>query len=221
MEDKIKSAFQDVHMDDACASRIEAEMRNRSVRVKNPSFRLWRTVSVMATALALIMLIVVGNADVVEAFTANFTKPTEPRYYTSKFYHVDVKKGEGHINDVFLMCVSVRDGRLYFVANDENIDVTEAFSDEVPFEYFFIDENGFLNYIALGGQFGGTKESLKKVGYHYYFWYPDLNSDGIYNDGGGGAGLGHWNRETEDYYEWYKIAEETWKAISFTQRETE
>ena len=221
MEDKIKSAFENVRMSEACAESILTEMNQRSAPMQYASFGFWRTVSVVATALALVMLIVVGNADVVEAITANFTKPTTPRYYSTKYYSADVKKKEIDILGNIGLFVNVRDGRLYFVANDENIDITDQFSNDVPFEYFFMDQNGFLNYFAIGGEFGGTKESLDDVGYQYHIWYPDLNGDGIYNDGGGGGGRGHYNRETEDYYEWHKTANNNWRAIDFTQRETE
>lgn len=221
MEDNIKSAFESVHMSEDCAEFILTEMNHRSAPVKYASFGFWRTVSVMATALALVMLIVVGNADAVEALTANFTKPTEPRYYSSEYYYVDIKKKDNSLSNALMIAVTVRDGRLYFVANGENIDITDAFSNDEPYEYFFMDDNGFMNYIAIGGEFGGTKESLKNVGYMYHMWYPDLNGDGIYNDGGAGGGRHHWNNETNDYFGWHIIAEETWKSFSHTPRDTE
>lgn len=47
--------------------------------------------------------------------------------------------------------VEVRDGRLYFIACDEDLDITDLCSTEKVFLYTYTDEYDFLHYIGVGG----------------------------------------------------------------------
>jgi len=221
MEDEIKNAFDKLTMSDKCASAIEAEMQEKYTEVLNSSSSLWRRFSAAAAAIVLIMLIVVGNAEIVEAITANFTRPTKPGCYSSQYYDVDIDNGRDSIKVKKNLFLLVNEGRLYFTANGENIDITDKFSKEVPYEYTFIDDNGFLNYIAIGGVFDADHETLDGMGFDYHILYPDLNGDGIYNDGGSGSGQNHVDRETNDYFGWYEIAQKRFREITRSQRDTE
>ena len=46
--------------------------------------------------------------------------------------------------------VSVEDGRLYFIVNDEHIDITEQISETEPFLYSYTDEEGVRHHWIVG-----------------------------------------------------------------------
>ena len=46
--------------------------------------------------------------------------------------------------------VSFEDGRMFFVVNDEHIDITDQVSETQPFTYCFSDEEGVLHYWVIG-----------------------------------------------------------------------
>lgn len=90
------------------------------------------------------------------------------------------------------------DGRVYFVANGEYIDITDTFSEEEPFTYIFTDQYYIVHYIAIGG----TPESIGYLEMCHKEWDPSLYG------GLGGFSANHWSNETQEYYGWWYRAKE-------------
>lgn len=102
-----------------------------------------------------------------------------------------------------------RDGKLYFVGNRENIDISNAFSEEEPFLYAYANAAGIEKCIAIGGTYipGNdldtvgwtemTKDLLleENLATRFRCWYD-------------GYGHGHWNNAEDREYGWYTAAKE-------------
>lgn len=219
MEDRIKAAFDKMHMPERCETAIYDHMEIKKRSAAAGSGRMLRLAASMAAVFVLVMLIVVSNADIVNAIAANFTKPTN---LEGSFYYYDLKKEECYFSiKSELDLVRTEDSRIYFTANGENIDITDKISEEDAFVYTFTDHNGILNIFAIGVSGLRSYDNPPYIGYLYYILYPDFNGDGLYNDGGGGCGRGQWDNEKDDYFGWYKIAIQTEKEFRFSQRPVE
>lgn len=90
------------------------------------------------------------------------------------------------------------DGRVFFTANGEYLDITEEFSEEEPFTYIFTDRHFLIHYIAIGG----TAENPGHLEMVYTAWDSGLT------DFVSGGGINTWNKETEERYGWEQRAKE-------------
>lgn len=101
--------------------------------------------------------------------------------------------------------ISLEDGRLWFVAGGQRVDVTDQVDEETPYVYTATDEEGNLHYIIVGG----TPED--------YGWFEGIKLPG---DSGGGSGMLHsrkdvpWEEFVQDP-DWYRAGlsqvEELWE----------
>lgn len=91
------------------------------------------------------------------------------------------------------------DGRVYFIANGEKLDITGQFSQEEPFTYIFTDRHLLTHYIAIGG----TPENPGWVEQVYQSW-----AMGLAAGAGGAGGFNTWNNETDARYGWETRAKE-------------
>ena len=95
----------------------------------------------------------------------------------------------------------VRDGRLYFIANGEDIDITDLCSMDTAFIYVMQDRTGTLHYIFVGGRPDnwGYGSIMKKPG----------NLRHPLGEWIGGGGHNHCGRESNwEPYGWYLDAKE-------------
>lgn len=92
------------------------------------------------------------------------------------------------------------DGRVYFVSNDEHIDITDQFSEEEPFTYIYTDRKMVIHYIAIGG----TPDNMGYLEMCYGTW----ESSKAFHSSVAGCGVNTWNYETEDRYGWEQKAKE-------------
>ena len=60
--------------------------------------------------------------------------------------------------------VSFEDGRMFFIVNDEHIDITDQVSETQPYIYQFADEEGVLHYWIIGK----NGSELEHYGYAEY-----------------------------------------------------
>lgn len=90
------------------------------------------------------------------------------------------------------------DGRVYFTANGENLDITDQFSEEEPFTYIFTDSHLLTHYIAIGG----TPENPG------YLEMIQMNWSVGFGASCGGMGVNTWNNEADARYGWETRAKE-------------
>ncbi len=67
--------------------------------------------------------------------------------------------------------VSEEDGRLWFIVNDEHIDITDLISETKPFLYSYTDEEGVVHYWIVGK----NGPELSHWGYGEYLYKPEEN----------------------------------------------
>ena len=72
--------------------------------------------------------------------------------------------------------ISLENGRLWFVAGSQRVDVTDQVDEETPYVYTVTDEEGNLHYIIVGG----TPED--------YGWFEGVKTP---DGSGGGSGMIH------------------------------
>ena len=72
--------------------------------------------------------------------------------------------------------ISLENGRLWFVAGSQRVDVTDQVDEETPYVYTVTDEEGNLHYIIVGG----TPED--------YGWFEGVKTP---DGSGGGSGVPH------------------------------
>ena len=101
--------------------------------------------------------------------------------------------------------ISLENGRLWFVADGQRVDVTSQVNENTPYVWTQWEKNGGLHYIIVGG----TPED--------YGWFEGIELPG---DSGGGSGMLHswedvpWEEFVQDP-DWYRAGlsqvEELWE----------
>ena len=102
--------------------------------------------------------------------------------------------------------ISLENGRLWFVADGQGVDVTSQVNENTPYVWTQWEKNGGLHYIIVGG----TPED--------YGWFEGIELPG---DSGGGSGMLHsredipWEEFVQDP-DWYRAGlsqvEELWES---------
>ena len=102
--------------------------------------------------------------------------------------------------------ISLENGRLWFVADGQRVDVTSQVNENTPYVWTQWEKNGGLHYIIVGG----TPED--------YGWFEGIELPG---DSGGGSGMLHsrkdvpWEEFVQDP-DWYRAGlsqvEELWES---------
>jgi len=87
-------------------------------------------------------------------------------------------------------------GRLYFLGNNEKIDITDEITEEKPYFYTYVDDYGLTHAMAVG--YSGT---LENYGIYEFIW-EDV--DGT-RDWVTGTGRNFLSSETETRYPWVDI----------------
>lgn len=101
------------------------------------------------------------------------------------------------------------EGRLFFTANGEHIDITDQFTMDTPFTYIYTDDQMIIHYIAVGGEYDGDLD-YHLFGYTEWFQVtPGTETVKVTNEDGWMGGYGHNNYSggtTE--YPWYTASKD-------------
>ena len=120
---------------------------------------------------------------------------TEGRITYSYFGHPDGEDTEGSAfwdyNLYHTPFTDYIDGRVYFIANGENIDITDKFSPEEPFTYIYTDGKLITHYIAIG-------DTPENTG---FFEITQMSWDNSYRGQIGGVGAKYWYRGEDDTWQ--------------------
>lgn len=181
MERKLYDFFEGEAMPEDCAQKIEAQM----TRHPKPMIQ-WRRFAAAAAVLVLMLAVFNAEAICVKAqeirdFVVNALSPeagpvgqVEEDIYISFHGVVSGKDGaqeKAALNRYFgkkeIHFAEVRDGRLFFIANGENIDITDQCSMDTAFIYVVEDNRGYIHYLCVGG----TPDNW---GEEEYIWNPAL-----------------------------------------------
>lgn len=138
-------AFQDVQPSQRCMDRLY------SLSKQKHHHRLSRTGAVVLAAVLVLCLAVTASAAAGMNILGQFRSwsgAVDTWYETD-----DGERGTEGVWDLENANVpaELRDGKLYFTANGENIDITDKISDTRAFTYSFSDEQGTY-YLIVGGE---------------------------------------------------------------------
>lgn len=164
MEQKIREVFDKEIMPEDCVRRIEATLAAPRPRTAPPLLRIAAGFAV----LMLVMTLLFGNelmavcADVFDIpIHTQHPEATEPLGRVDAEIYVSyggIVSGEGQKVDAYISLVpntgipaEVIDGRLYFTANAEHIDITDLCSEETAYVYALQDNTGVQHYFIIGG----------------------------------------------------------------------
>ena len=183
MERKICDYFESETMPQSCADRIAAALRAPSSSRR----RLPRALTAAAAILALVLMLAsvpavrAGAQELYARYIHAVAPELADRYgevadnhvVTFDGFHVTNGGATGNEYAVWIyeeeqvdFC-QVRDGRLYFIANGENIDITDLCSPEKAFVYALADKDGRVAYLVVGG----TPEN-----HGQYSYYPAVSN---------------------------------------------
>lgn len=171
MERKIYDFFEEEAMPEDCADRIEAALETAAAPKPRKVIPLRRTLTTAAILVCLSILTVSGISLAHEGGNLPVESITLSRLNGYKLlfgletrsqedlaaeeaekaqaWALAKRYSEAHLTPRNL--VEVRDGRLYFIACDEDLDITDLCSTEKVFLYTYTDEYDFLHYIGVGG----------------------------------------------------------------------
>ena len=196
MEKKLTEAFDAVHMDDACAAKIEAAMKTQKTR----STTVRPVLRAAAAACLVLVMVLACNPTMVQAMEIPITEAIEKIRATFQRIPgtVVVKEDYAYFNDGIIelehaetgtsvsfdtskppLYLQERDGRLYFTGNLENIDITDLISIEEPFTYTY-DKNGITYYIAVGGKYD-PDTGIASIGYGQWLRNTQKMNEGLAN----------------------------------------
>ena len=171
VERKVYEYFDGETMPEDCAKRIEAALEPAAAHKPRKVIPLRRALTTAAILVCLSILTVSGISLAHEGGNLPMESITLSRLNAyHKLFGLETRSqeelaaeeakkaeawalakrySEAHLTAGNL--VEVRDGRLYFIARSENIDITDLCSTEKVFLYTYSDEYGFLHYIGVGG----------------------------------------------------------------------
>jgi len=165
----MKRALAPLHASEDTLKEVQIMMEKRNHSTA-PRRKYILTAAVVAVALALsITAYAVGSVILSEVRSWNNRTLIE---------HVLNENGEEecHVTysaDDVAPVTKLRDGRLYFIVNDENIDITDTISEDTPFHYDYTDPDGNIHYFIVGG-------TIDHVGYSEIIKAADGNWLGGY-----------------------------------------
>lgn len=155
MQNRVQEVYDQVRMPEECSRRIEQAMRSKKTGVLKP-FTGYRRVSRIAVALTGVLLFLLTNVTVY-AYTG---KGIIGRFVSFADNAIFTKGRDENGNNISTAALDTadatapaefREGRLWFTANGENIDITNQVSENNAFIYDYRDGEGITHYLIVGG----------------------------------------------------------------------
>lgn len=216
MDQKLTDAFNALHMDERCANQVENAMRRR-IETQTNARPLWRRIAATAACLVLVAMFIAvpalaGTQNIYEKFLgemiskSGITEIEEIKYLGSN--SAFVKDKDGHTASFSVAgpadWLTEQNGRLYFTANGEYIDITDKISYDEPFIYIYTDEEQIIHYIAVGGVYDPDPAKTDHGWCEYFQNAPGTEPfTTLLPDGWiGGGGQNEIDCDTETQYPW-------------------
>ena len=212
MEKRITEAFDALHMEEGCISRIEQSMQAEQTN-RSPARPIFRTVAAVLRLAVLVIALTPTAVRAMEELAAKvrsyFTRSPgtvvlEEDYVYYNDGHIELESKAGDMAMVsgstgaIPEWLKIMDGRVYFTGNAENsdinyflenkeqFDITGQFSEEEPFLCTF-EKDGVTHYIAVGGNFD-PEIGYDSIGYLERLRRTDNIDEGLFAGWIGGFG---------------------------------
>lgn len=203
MKQKIVDAFDGVIMSDSCEQRIRQAMAKKG---RCRSFPVFKYAGMLTAALALVLCLSPAARAAVKTVVERYVFPdSDITLYKELNENGDVVKTVGYVDTEHPAFAQLRDGRLYFLGNGENIDITDQITEESPYYYSYRDHYGLTHYMAVG--YSGTLEN-----YGIYEFIREETEGQTDREGWlTGSGRNILDPETEKRYPWVDLV---WEALN-------
>lgn len=161
MQKQLREVYEQVKMPEECTRRIERSILEEGTEGSQKEFWGSRQMlkPVKAATVALVMMVMLFLVDgTVYAWTgkgiisrivsfggnAVFTEETDENGNNASTAALDTSN--------MTAPAEFKEGRLWFKANGENIDITEQVSGQSAYIYDYRDEQGVIHYLIVGGE---------------------------------------------------------------------
>lgn len=201
MKQEIVNAFDSVTMSVDCEQRIRRAMaRKKTARMPV----VWKRLATLAAVLALVLCISPEARAAVNRIVRYAFPQSGITIYEGTDTHGNVV-GITAVDTEAPPFAQLREGRLVFLGNGENIDITDQITEDDPYIYSYVDDYGLTHYMAVG--YSGSIEN-----YGIYEFIREV-TEGQANWEGWvtGTGRNFLNTETETRYPWVDIV---WQELN-------
>lgn len=194
MKEQVRDMFSEITMPEETEQKIlTAVSRQR----KKPQTPFVRSIATLAAVLALVILVSPTARAVVENWVVKYFFPgSDLTIYEQTDESGNVTGIVGVVDTEAPPFARMVNGRLYFLGNNEKIDITEEITEEKPFFYTYVDDYGLTHAMAVG--YSG---SIDNYGIYEFIW-EDVDGQ---RDWVTGSGRNFMNSETETRYPWVGI----------------
>ena len=198
MKDQIRNMFEQITMPRDTEMRIRAAMDRRQ-----PAKSRWKPAVTAAAVLAMLLLISPQARAAVEGWVMKYVfSGSDLTIYQQTDPQGNVTGIMATVDTEAPAFAQVVDGRLYFLGNGENLDITDEISEDNPFFYTYVDNYGLTHAMAVG--YSG---SIENYGIYEFIW-EDVDGQ---RDWVTGSGRNFLSSETEARYPWVDLV---WQELN-------
>ena len=198
MKDQIRDMFEQTTMPRDTEMRIRAAMDRRQ-----PAKSRWKPAVTAAAVLAMLLLISPQARAAVEGWVMKYVfSGSDLTIYQQTDPQGNVTGIMATVDTEAPAFAQVVDGRLYFLGNGENLDITDEIAEDNPFFYTYVDNYGLTHAMAVG--YSG---SIENYGIYEFIW-EDVDGQ---RDWVTGSGRNFLSSETEARYPWVDLV---WQELN-------
>ena len=199
MKEQVRDMFSEITMPEETEQKVLAAMSRRR---KKPQTPFVRSIATLAAVLALVILVSPTARAAVENWVVKYFFPgSDLTIYEQKDTGGNVVGIAGVVDTDAPPFARMVNGRLYFLGNNEKIDITEEITEEKPYFYTYVDDYGLTHAMAVG--YSGT---IENYGIYEFIW----EETGGERDWVTGTGRNFLSNETDTRYPWVDIV---WKEL--------
>ena len=194
MKKQVKEMFAQVTMPEETEKKIRSAMVTAGPAARKP---VGRRLATAAAVLLLVFFISPQARAAVEGWVVKYFFPgSDLTIYEQTDASGNVVGIAASVDTEAPPFARIVNGRLYFLGNNEKIDITDEITEEKPYFYTYVDDYGLTHAMAVG--YSGT---LENYGIYEFIW-EDV--DGT-RDWVTGTGRNFLSSETETRYPWVDI----------------
>lgn len=194
MKEQVKAMFEQVTMPKETAQKIRSAMDDDGRRKQKP---VCRSLVTTAAVLALVLVLSPQARAAVEGWVVKYFFPeSDLTIYEQTDVGGNVVGIAGVVDTEAPPFARMVNGRLYFLGNNEKIDITDEITEEQPYFYTYVDDYGLTHAMAVG--YSG---SIENYGIYEFIW----EEAGGTRDWVTGTGRNFLSPETETRYPWVDL----------------
>ena len=199
MKEQVRDMFSEITMPEETEQKVLAAVSRRR---KKPQTPFVRSIATLAAVLALVILVSPTARAALENWVVKYFFPgSDLTIYEQTDESGNVTGIVGVVDTEAPPFARMVNGRLYFLGNNEIIDITEEITEEKPYFYTYVDDYGLTHAMAVG--YSGT---IENYGIYEFIW----EETGGERDWVTGTGRNFLNIETDTRYPWVDIV---WKEL--------